>query len=209
MKNGTAVIEHDYEIIDRESGNLIATFPSEQATRAAVRAAVRQDGAASVAPWLVGRIDHEGPVLHGRELLAWARADEAPPERRPAEAAQGAGAASGAELVAVLRLWLEKRASPEQQRALTPLIDAFAALANEANRLIAQSRDLKPMRSAQDADHGRELIVAIERNLSELERQRLAIRDWFASQGLPQTEEEAATDEAVRILLAHQLSEVP
>jgi len=88
MKNGTAVIEHDYEIIDRESGNLIATFPSEQATRAAVRATVRQDGAASVAPWLVGRIDHAGPVLRGRELLVWAQASEPPRERPPAPAGQ-------------------------------------------------------------------------------------------------------------------------
>ena len=88
MTDGTAAIEHAYEIIDRDSGNLIAAFPSEQATRAAVQAAVKRDGAASVAPWLVGRIDHAGPVLRGRELLVWAQASEPPRERPPAPAGQ-------------------------------------------------------------------------------------------------------------------------
>ena len=64
--------EVDYEVLDRDSGNLVATFPNEQATRAAVRAAIQRDGSEAIAPWLVGRIDHQGPVLQGQALVAWA-----------------------------------------------------------------------------------------------------------------------------------------
>lgn len=219
MTKGAAAMEHDYEVLDRDSGNLVATFPSEQTTRAAVRTAIQQDGAASVASWLVGRIDHEGPVLQGRELLTWAQASEAPLERPPGEAVVRArDAVGGQELVAVVRRWLEKRASPAQRRELTPMVDAFEALSNVAIPLIAEAKALGARSaatgSAQDANQARDLLAAMERiratmerTLRDLERQRLAIRDWFASQRLAQTEEEAAIDEAVRTIDAYRFSE--
>jgi hypothetical protein len=73
---------YEYEAFDRDTGSAIAFFPSEQATRDAVRSAVQEDGIQSVASWLVGCVDHTGPVLQGRELLIWAHSSEGAEERQ-------------------------------------------------------------------------------------------------------------------------------
>ncbi len=60
----------EYEIIDEPSGNLVRTFPTEEAALEMVRRVVKQQGAHSVDAWAMGRTDLTGPVLSGRALMA-------------------------------------------------------------------------------------------------------------------------------------------
>lgn len=58
-----------YELYDRDTGNLVDTFASEREALATVRRAIDADGPESVAPWLLGRTDHNGPVIRGAALV--------------------------------------------------------------------------------------------------------------------------------------------
>jgi len=59
-----------YELFDKDTGNLLGTFASEEEALAAVCRAIGRSGTASVASWLLGRIDGEGPVWRDQELVA-------------------------------------------------------------------------------------------------------------------------------------------
>ena len=61
-------MESAYEIYDDESGNLVGSFPSEQAALAVVRNALKRNGAESVATWSLGSVDLAGDVLRGEKL---------------------------------------------------------------------------------------------------------------------------------------------
>src|SRR6266849_3072503 len=70
-----------YDIYDTETGNLWASFPNESAALIEVQRAVGETGAKSIASWAMGRSDHVGKAIFGKELVErarrWADAREA------------------------------------------------------------------------------------------------------------------------------------
>ncbi len=58
-----------YDIYDIETGNLIDSFPTEEAAFAEVRRAIEEDGPDAIRHWSVGRSDHVGEALTGQRLI--------------------------------------------------------------------------------------------------------------------------------------------
>lgn len=59
-----------YDIYDRESANLIDSFPTEKEALAMVKQVIEEDGPASVASWVLGTIGRPETALTGKDLVA-------------------------------------------------------------------------------------------------------------------------------------------
>jgi hypothetical protein len=61
-----------YDINDTNTGNLWASFLTEQEAPAEVRRAVTASGEDAIASWSLGRSDHVGTALFDKALIAQA-----------------------------------------------------------------------------------------------------------------------------------------
>jgi hypothetical protein len=58
-----------YDVYDRETGNLVDSFPTQQQALAMVRRVIEASGKDAVASWVVGPNDHDGEVSSGKALI--------------------------------------------------------------------------------------------------------------------------------------------
>ena len=70
-----------YDIYDTDSGNLWASFPTEQEALAEVSRAIVANGKDAVASWALGQGDHTGTALAGEDLVLRALRSVAIPPR--------------------------------------------------------------------------------------------------------------------------------
>lgn len=58
-----------YNIYDRESFNLVDSFPTEEEALAMVKRAIKEDGPESVESWVLGEMGFPEKALSGQSLI--------------------------------------------------------------------------------------------------------------------------------------------